>query len=161
MYRPNGKQLQTYLPIQSFSYTATASAAATSNSDSTSTKHGPFPSLEDQKLADLAWKRLSLELEPIGEEDLKRVKALGYDGGLKVVVGSAGIQDGDARIQVGNILVGLHVWPTPTMKDLAQILNRDDLAELNPLKFYVVRNEQTGTRTKPLSATSSAPAALT
>src|SRR5204863_3397901 len=46
-----------------------------------------FPSLEDQKLADQAWKRLGLELEPIRDEDLKRVKALGYDGGLKVVGG--------------------------------------------------------------------------
>ena len=39
-------------------------------------KSGKFPSLEEQKLADLAWKRLGLELEPLDETDLKRVKAL-------------------------------------------------------------------------------------
>src|SRR5262249_5483813 len=38
-----------------------------------------FPSLEDQKLSDLAFRRLGLELEPIGGDDLQRVKALGYD----------------------------------------------------------------------------------
>jgi hypothetical protein len=100
-----------------------------------------FPSLEDQKLADFAWKRLNLELEPIGEGDLKRVKALGYDGGLKVVVGTADIQRANAFIQADDILVGLHAWPTTTMKDLAQILNRDDIGQLSPLKFYVVRRE--------------------
>ncbi len=97
---------------------------------------GKFPSLEDQKLADLAWKRLGLELEPIGEEDLKRVQALGYEGGLKVVTGAAGMNGG--VIQAGDILVGLHVWPTTSLMDLAEVLNRDDLAELNPLKFYAI-----------------------
>ena len=103
-----------------------------------------FPSLEDQKLADLAWKRLGLELEPIGEEDLKRVKALGYEGGVKVVSGSAGVQGLNERVQANDLLVGLHAWPTTSMKEVAKILDRDDLDELNPLKFYVVRNEQTG-----------------
>jgi beta-lactamase regulating signal transducer with metallopeptidase domain len=99
-----------------------------------------FPSLEDQKLADLAWKCLGLELEPIGNDDLKRVKALGYDGGVKVVSGSAGILNATDRvIRPDDILVGLHAWPTTTMQGIADILNRDDLVELNPLKFYVVR----------------------
>jgi hypothetical protein len=103
-----------------------------------------FPALEDQKLADIAYKRLGLEFEPIGEADLKRVKALGYDGGLKVVAGQVGIQGASEQIQPGDILVGLHAWPTATMKDLAEVLNRNDLPELNPLKFYVVRSEQSG-----------------
>ena len=104
-----------------------------------------FPSLEEQKLADLAWKRLDLELEPIGEQDLKRVKAVGYDGGVKVVSGTAGIQNSAIKIQTGDILVGLHVWPTRSLQDVADVLNRDDLAdELDPIKFYVVRKEMVG-----------------
>ena len=103
-----------------------------------------FPSLEDQKLADLAWKRMQLELEPIGAEDLKRVQALGYEGGVKVAAGGAGVQGQLVRIQADDILVGLHAWPTTSMKDVAAVLNRDDLAELNPLKFYVVRQEMVG-----------------
>ena len=103
-----------------------------------------FPSLEEQKLADLAYKCLGLELEPIGEADLKRVKALGYDGGVKVASGMPecrAVPDSVAMaiIQHGDILVGLGVWPTTDMKSVAQILTRGDLAELNPLKFYVVR----------------------
>ena len=104
-----------------------------------------FPSLEEQKLADLVWKRLRLELEPIGDDDLERVQALGYEGGL-VVRGNPGVVAKSGADQVGDsiltddILVGLHVWPTTTMEDVAEVLNRDDLAELDPLKFYVVRN---------------------
>jgi hypothetical protein len=100
-----------------------------------------FPSLEDQKLADLAWRMLQLELEPAGDEDLKSVRALGYQGGVTVT----GTMQEDSRrrgsneIQRGDILVGLHVWPTTSLKDVAEILKRDDLADLNPLKFYVLR----------------------
>ncbi len=102
-----------------------------------------FPSLEDQKLADVAWKRLGLELEPIGDDDLQRVKALGYDGGVKVVAGSTSPQraPNEVMVETGDILVGLHVWPTRSVKDVVEVLNRDDLAELNPLKFYVVRSD--------------------
>ncbi|MCI0331924.1 MAG: DUF1559 domain-containing protein [Planctomycetes bacterium] len=111
-----------------------------------------FPSLDDQKLADVAWKRLRWELEPIGDDDLKRVQTLGYEGGLKVGHGSAvrrrvfgdGFGGGGEAIQVGDILVGLHVWPTTTMKSVAELLSRDDLAELSPLKFYAVRREGDG-----------------
>jgi hypothetical protein len=42
-------------------------------------------------------------------------------------------------METGDILVGLHVWPTSNMADVAQVLNRDDLEQLAPLKFYVVR----------------------
>jgi hypothetical protein len=107
----------------------------------TDAKPSKFPSLEEQKLADLAWKRLRLELEPIDASDLQRVKAQGYDGGLKVTGGPA---VNDLAIGQGDILVGLHVWPTTSLENVADVLNRDDLAELNPVKFYVIRNPNVG-----------------
>ncbi len=80
-----------------------------------------FPSLENQKLADLAYKRLGLELEPITEADLNRIKALGYDGGVKVASGSAGLGGlEDRMIRPGDILVGLGVWPTTNMKSVGR-----------------------------------------
>ncbi len=101
-----------------------------------------FPTLEDQKLADLAYKRLGLELEPIGEDDRQRVKALGYEGGLRIAGSSAtGPDNRTIQWQWRDVLVGLHVWPTTNLKDVAQVLNRNDLAELYPLKFYVVSNQ--------------------
>lgn len=109
-----------------------------------SRRTGKFPSLEEQKLADLAWKRLGLELELIGDDDLQRVKALGYDGGVKVTgfqFGRYGV--GEDGIESNDILVGLHAWPTTSLQAVAEVLNRDDLEELNPLKYYVVRPGRT------------------
>ena len=101
-----------------------------------------FPSLEDQKLADLAYKRLGLELENLNDTDLKRVKDLGYEGGVKVV-GLSGSVSMQGAMGANDILVGLHAWPTTSLKDISQILNRDDFAELIPLKYYVI-HQQTG-----------------
>jgi hypothetical protein len=103
-----------------------------------STPAKKFPSLDDQKLADLAWKWSGLELESIGEMDLKRVQTLGYDGGVKVtdIAGNPG------GILPDDVLVGLHAWPTRNVKDVLDVLNRDDLAELNPLKYYVIRQHE-------------------
>ncbi len=111
-------------------------AAAETPSDAGSAK---FPSLEQQKLADLAYRQLGLELQikPLSPEDLQRVKALGYDGGLKVT----GL-NGPSPVLSGDILVGLGVWPTTSLEDVAKILRRSDLAELDPLKFYVVRSDR-------------------
>jgi beta-lactamase regulating signal transducer with metallopeptidase domain len=105
----------------------------------TSFSRARFPSLEEQKLADFIWKRLGVEMQPIDENDLKRVQAFGYDGGLKVTAGAAGLQGSGSHIQPHDILVGLHVWPATSMEGVAKILQRDDLSELNPFKFYVVR----------------------
>ena len=106
---------------------------------------GRFPSLEEQKLADLAYLRTGLELEPIGNDDLNRVKALGYDGGVKIIGWApASAHRGGDGIQTDDILVGLHVWPTTSLKEVAELLNRDDLAELSPLKYYVIRNQAGG-----------------
>jgi beta-lactamase regulating signal transducer with metallopeptidase domain len=95
-----------------------------------------FPSLEEQKLADLAFRRLGLELEPLGEDDLKRVKVHGYGGGVRVSSAQTQLENG---VWSGDLLVGLHVWPTTSLKEVAEVISRDDLAELNPLKFYVIR----------------------
>lgn len=142
--KANGEFVQTYLPSKNpaanFAENPRASTSNPSREVPPPTKRGPFPSLEDQKLADLAWKRLNLELEPLNDADLNRVRALGYEGGVEVVGDSTRAQrPNEVMIQTGDILVGLHVWPTGNVKDVVEVLNRDDLAELNPLKFYVVR----------------------
>jgi hypothetical protein len=78
-----------------------------------------------------------VELEKLGEEELARVKAKGYSGGLKVT-GMGG------SLNFGDILVGLHVWPTESLDQVQEILSRYDMHELSPLKFYVIRQRMTG-----------------
>lgn len=127
----------------------TASALTTEGTESTeSPKTKPavaanaaskFPTLEEQKLADLIWKRLNgLELEPLTAEQQKKVQEFGYAGGLRNSTNNA------SGLQQGDILVGLHVWPTKSLQDVVNVINRDDIAELSPLKYYVVREGQFG-----------------
>ncbi|WP_428307163.1 M56 family metallopeptidase [Lacipirellula sp.] len=101
----------------------------------------PFPTLEHQRLADHAYKLLGLELDPLTPEELERVKKLGYNGGLRVTRADA--MAGMAGIHSDDLFVGLHAWPINDLKSLDEVLNRGDLGELNPLKYYVVRNTAT------------------
>lgn len=96
----------------------------------------PFPTLAEQRAADLAYQRIGLELETLDQQELQRVRARNFAGGLRI--SSAHDHSGGA-LQPDDILVGLHVWPTTTLADVMAVLKRDDLNELSPLKFYVIR----------------------
>jgi beta-lactamase regulating signal transducer with metallopeptidase domain len=99
------------------------------------TSDGKFPTLEGQRAADLAYKLLGLELAKLSPEELARVKAKGYQGGLRVDRDNL-----EYGIGTGNLLVGLHVWPTESLEQIQEILTRNDLDQLSPMKFYVVRS---------------------
>jgi beta-lactamase regulating signal transducer with metallopeptidase domain len=101
-------------------------------------KNSLFPTLEDQRAADLAYKLLGVELEKLTPEELERVKAKGYQGGLRAI-DEGGLRVGGRPLNNGDLLVGLHVWPTESFTDVTEILSRDDLDQLSPMKFYVLR----------------------
>ena len=95
----------------------------------------PFLSLVDQKIADRAYKLLGVELEPLTQEELAIIAHHGFKSGLRV----ANMRRESGLIG-GDLLVGLHVWPTTDLNAVDAILSRDDLAQLDPLKYYVVRH---------------------
>ncbi len=103
-----------------------------------------FLSLEQQRAADLAYKLLNTELHQLGTAELQRVKAMKFEGGLLVtdIKASSRMGNDPNPLQEGDLLVGLHVWPTTSLADVKQVLQRDDLAELSPLKFYAIRQTQ-------------------
>ena len=37
----------------------------------------------------------------------------------------------------------MHIWETVSTANLNYVLNRDNLAEIEPLKFYILRGRQT------------------
>lgn len=100
----------------------------------------PFLSLEDQKIADRAYKLLGVELEPLTQEELARVAKLGFQGGLRVSFVENSERKQWMNLVQNDLLVGLHVWPITSFESLDAVLKRPDLAQLSPLKFYVVRN---------------------
>lgn len=117
----------------------------TSDPSSATIADSPFPTLEEQKAADFAYKLLGLELEKVNAEELQRIKEKKFSGGLRIA-NSVMEMEKDAGYQFikGDILVGLHVWPTTSLTDIQTILQRPDLAELTPLKYYVLRKTPGG-----------------
>ena len=97
-----------------------------------------FLSLENQRKVDMAYKSLGIELSLLGAVETERLKAMPFDGGLLVTSVKNNFV---GRLRAGDLLVGLHVWPTPSLNALSEILTRDDLDKLTPLKFYVLRRQ--------------------
>mgnify|MGYP003340004976 CR=1 FL=1 len=61
-------------------------------------------------------------------------------GGLQVVDVAAGSVAATAGIQKGDVLVGLHLWETLNIDNVAFVLNHKDLATFLPLKYFVARD---------------------
>ena len=79
-------------------------------------------------------------LEPVSRDDL--VARLHDDlvTVLDVRPGSPAAQQGIRR---GDILVGMHIWETISLENMAYILERDDLAKLDSIVFYIIRGNDT------------------
>ncbi|HZL89504.1 MAG TPA: trypsin-like peptidase domain-containing protein [Pirellulaceae bacterium] len=93
-------------------------------------------------LADRVWSVLGLKLSPMEDTDFK---ALGtrYRGGLKVLEVRRNSPAYLQGIRAGDVLVGVHVWETISLDNMAYILDRDDLAKSEPVIFYIVRGTDT------------------
>ena len=100
-----------------------------------------FLSLQQQRAADLAYKMLNTELGQLGVEELKRVQAMKFEGGLRVTDVKVSSRTGNEPnlFRKGDLLVGLHVWPITSLEDVQEVLQREDIEELSPLKSYVIR----------------------
>jgi serine protease Do len=88
------------------------------------------------------WNTLGMKLTSINPRDM-REKLTKYRGGLKVVDVK---EDGPARkqgIRPGDILVGMHVWETISLDNVEYILNRPEIGQIVPVKFYIVRDGET------------------
>ena len=46
-------------------------------------------------------------------------------------------------IRAGDVLVGMHIWETVSLENVAYILKRPDFATLNPVKFFILRGSDT------------------
>jgi serine protease Do len=88
---------------------------------------------------DLAWKKLGLKLQPVGADAVAKANPQ-LRGGLFVTEVAAGSAAATAGIQKGDILVGLHLWESLNLDNVAFVLNHKDFATFLPLKFYLSRD---------------------
>jgi serine protease Do len=91
---------------------------------------------------DKVWKTFGLKLTQLKPNE-KNLVGPRYRGGLRVLNvrnQSAAAVNG---IQQGDILVGLHIWETISFENVSYVVEHPQLNDFSPLKFYVLRGEET------------------
>lgn len=89
-----------------------------------------------------AWEVLGLQLKPMPDDDFKQTYQTQYRGGLQVTAVRPDSPAAAKGIRRGDVLVGMHVWETISMENVAYILSQESL-ESSPLKFYILRGSET------------------
>jgi serine protease Do len=83
-----------------------------------------------------------MKLSPASREECQKHHA-NYRGGMRVLMTRS---DGPAArqgIRDGDILVGMHFWETVSKDNVRYIMGREDIEQLQPLKFYILRGGET------------------
>jgi len=97
-----------------------------------------------QQLADQpAWDVLGVKLKAVPPEEFRRNRQTRYRGGLSVTEVRPNSPAASQGIVPGDVLVGMHIWETSTVENVAYILKRPDFAKLNPVKFFILRGDET------------------
>ena len=90
-----------------------------------------------------AWETLGLELRPMPDSEFKQKFHTRYRGGLLVVDVRPNSPAAEQGIRSGNVLVGMHVWETVSLDNVAYILKRPDFSSITPVKFFILRGNET------------------
>ena len=93
-------------------------------------------------LADKSWNTLGLRLAIMDQDEFKSLSTR-YRGGLTVLDVRPGSPAAQQGIRRGDILVGMHIWETISLENIAYILERDDLSKLDSIVFYILRGSDT------------------
>jgi serine protease Do len=109
--------------------------------------------LASLKLADLpetlktpmqpSWELLGLELRSLPAEEFKAMNQTRYRGGLSIISVRPNSPAANQGLKVGDVLVGMHIWETVSMENISYILKRPDFATLSPVKFFILRGDET------------------
>jgi serine protease Do len=90
-----------------------------------------------------AWELLGVELKPIPSDEFRKAHTTHYRGGLAVVAVRPDSPAGSQGILPGDVLVGMHIWETLSLDNVAYIIKRPDFPELGPVKFFILRGDET------------------
>lgn len=94
----------------------------------------------------LAWQVIGVSVRPAGESFVRRMNSrlrTNYRGGLIVTDVRPGSAASEQGIAAGDVLLGIHVWQTAAVEDLAEILEQPNIRRGSKAKFFLVRKDQT------------------
>jgi serine protease Do len=89
-----------------------------------------------------SWDVLGLRLEPVSQRQFATYRSR-YRGGLVVTDVRPDGPAAKQGIRRGDVLVGMHIWETVTLENVNYVLERPDFAQLEPVKFYILRGNET------------------
>ncbi|WP_339727698.1 trypsin-like peptidase domain-containing protein [uncultured Gimesia sp.] len=98
------------------------------------------------------WEVLGIRITKISDTQ-KHMLNPRYEGGMlieEVRPQSPAAMNGMRR---GDILVGLHIWETVNLSNISYVLSNSKLPNFNPLKFYILRKNETLYGHLPLNLT--------
>ena len=93
--------------------------------------------------ANSTWEMLGLELKAIPAADFQQKYHSRYRGGLVVSDVRPNSPASAQGILPGDVLVGMHIWETVSLDNVAYIIRRSDFAALSPVKFFILRGSDT------------------
>ena len=90
-----------------------------------------------------AWEVLGLELRAMPAAEFKQKFHTRYRGGLVVADVRQNSPAAEQGIRSGDVLVGMHIWETVSLDNVAYILKRPDFNSITPVKFFILRGNET------------------
>ncbi|MCE5266478.1 MAG: trypsin-like peptidase domain-containing protein [Planctomycetaceae bacterium] len=90
-----------------------------------------------------AWESLGVELKAIPTDEFRKTHQTRYRGGLTVTAVRPNSPAASQGIAPGDVLVGMHLWETVTLDNVAYILKRPDFTSMGPVKFFILRGDET------------------
>jgi serine protease Do len=91
---------------------------------------------------DRFWDVLGLRLESVPQRQFQSYRSR-YRGGLVVTDVRPEGPAAKQGIRRGDVLVGMHIWETVTSENVNYVLDRPDFGQLDPVKFYILRGNET------------------
>jgi serine protease Do len=112
---------------------------------------------ESRKTADQpAWELLGVKLTPIPADEFRKNRQTRYRGGLAITAVRPSSPAANQGIVPGDILVGMHIWETATIDNVSYILKRPDFGKTSPVKFFILRGDETLYGVLPVVSTKTA-----
>jgi serine protease Do len=100
------------------------------------------PAVAQDSTSDPVWDTIGLKLKVISSEQFAQYRS-SYNGGLSVTGVRPDSPAAKQGIRAGDVLVGMHVWETVSIENVKYILSRPEFNRLEPMKFYILRGQDT------------------
>lgn len=93
-------------------------------------------------LNERVWGTLGIKLSPMSDSEFKQLNSR-YQGGLRVLDVRKSSPAWQQGIRTGDVLVGMHIWETTSLENIAYILEREEVTKNEPVIFYLIRGTET------------------